>query len=31
VESVGDFIRFQIISLGLGPYTTISVNVAPAP
>jgi hypothetical protein len=31
VESVGDFIRFRIIGLGLGPFTTISVNVEPAP
>lgn len=28
VESVGDFIRFQIIEMGLGPFATISVNVA---
>ena len=27
VESVGDFIRFQIIDMGLGPFATISVNV----
>jgi 8-hydroxy-5-deazaflavin:NADPH oxidoreductase len=27
VESVGDFIRFQIIGMGLGPFATISVNV----
>jgi 8-hydroxy-5-deazaflavin:NADPH oxidoreductase len=31
VESVGDFIRFQIIGMGLGPFATISVNVAPQP
>jgi predicted dinucleotide-binding enzyme len=31
VEAVGDFIRFQIIEMGLGPFATISVNVAPAP
>jgi predicted dinucleotide-binding enzyme len=31
VESVGDFIRFQIIGMGLGPFATISVNVAPHP
>jgi predicted dinucleotide-binding enzyme len=29
VEAVGDFIRFQIIGMGLGPFATISVNVAP--
>jgi 8-hydroxy-5-deazaflavin:NADPH oxidoreductase len=28
VEAVGDFIRFQIIGMGLGPFTTISVNAA---
>ena len=27
VETVGDFIRFQIIEMGLGPFATISVNV----
>lgn len=27
VESVGDFIRFQIIGMGLGPFATISVNL----
>jgi predicted dinucleotide-binding enzyme len=27
VESVADFIRFQIIAMGLGPYATISVNL----
>jgi len=31
VESVGDFIRFQIIGMALGPFATISVNVAPQP
>jgi 8-hydroxy-5-deazaflavin:NADPH oxidoreductase len=31
VEAVGDFIRFQIIGMGQGPFATISVNVAPAP
>jgi 8-hydroxy-5-deazaflavin:NADPH oxidoreductase len=31
VEAVGDFIRFQIIEMGLGPFATISVNVAPVP
>jgi 8-hydroxy-5-deazaflavin:NADPH oxidoreductase len=31
VEAVGDFIRFQIIGMGLGPFATISLNVAPAP
>ena len=31
VEAVGDFIRFQIIEMGLGPFATISVNVASAP
>src|SRR5881392_1785159 len=30
VEAVGDFIRFQIIGMSLGPFATISVNVAPA-
>jgi len=30
VEGVGDFIRFQIIGMSLGPFATISVNVAPA-
>ena len=30
VEAVGDFIRFQIIGMGLGPYATISLNVAAA-
>jgi 8-hydroxy-5-deazaflavin:NADPH oxidoreductase len=30
VEAVGDFIRFQIIGMGLGPFATISVNVEPA-
>jgi predicted dinucleotide-binding enzyme len=29
VESVGDFIRFQIIGMNLGPLATISVNVIP--
>jgi predicted dinucleotide-binding enzyme len=28
VEGVGDFIRFQIIGMGLGPFATISVDVA---
>lgn len=28
VEVVGDFIRFQIIEMGLGPFATISVNAA---
>lgn len=27
VEGVGDFIRFQIIGMGLGPFATISVDV----
>jgi 8-hydroxy-5-deazaflavin:NADPH oxidoreductase len=27
VESVGDFIRFQIIGMGVGPFATISINV----
>ena len=27
VESVGDFIRFQIIGMGLGPFGTISLNL----
>ena len=31
VEGVGDFIRFQIIGMGLGPFATISVDVAPQP
>jgi 8-hydroxy-5-deazaflavin:NADPH oxidoreductase len=31
VEAVGDFIRFQIIEMGLGPFATISVNVATEP
>jgi predicted dinucleotide-binding enzyme len=31
VESVGDFIRFQIIEMSLGPFATISVNVVPRP
>src|SRR5205823_10438398 len=30
VEAVGDFIRFQIIGMNLGPYATISLNVAAA-
>lgn len=30
VEAVGDFIRFQIIGMGLGPFATISLDVAPA-
>jgi predicted dinucleotide-binding enzyme len=29
VESVGDFIRFQIIGMSLGPFATISVDVIP--
>ena len=28
VESVGDFIRFQIIGMGLGPFATISMGTA---
>jgi 8-hydroxy-5-deazaflavin:NADPH oxidoreductase len=28
VESVGDFIRFQIIGMELGPFATISLNLA---
>lgn len=28
VESVGDFIRFQIIGMGLGPFATISLDLA---
>jgi predicted dinucleotide-binding enzyme len=28
VEAVGDFIRFQIIGMGLGPFATISLDVA---
>jgi predicted dinucleotide-binding enzyme len=28
VESVGDFIRFQIIGMGLGAFATISLNLA---
>jgi 8-hydroxy-5-deazaflavin:NADPH oxidoreductase len=31
VESVSDFIRFQIIGMNLGPLATISVNVIPGP
>jgi predicted dinucleotide-binding enzyme len=31
VESVADFTRFQIVSMGLGFFTTISVNVLPTP
>jgi 8-hydroxy-5-deazaflavin:NADPH oxidoreductase len=31
VESVGDFIRFQIVEMGLGSFATISVNVVPGP
>jgi predicted dinucleotide-binding enzyme len=30
VEAVGDFIRFQIIGMGLGPFATISLDVASA-
>lgn len=30
IEGLGDFIRLMIISQGLGPYTTVSVNVLPA-
>lgn len=30
VEAVGDFIRFQIIGMGLGPFATISLDVMPA-
>lgn len=29
VEAVADFIRFQILAMGLGPFATISVNVLP--
>jgi 8-hydroxy-5-deazaflavin:NADPH oxidoreductase len=29
VEAVGDFIRYQILAMGLGPLTTISVNILP--
>jgi 8-hydroxy-5-deazaflavin:NADPH oxidoreductase len=28
VEAVGDFIRFQIIGMGLGPFATISLDIA---
>ena len=28
--AVGDFIRFQIIGMGLGPFATISLDVASA-
>jgi hypothetical protein len=28
VEAVGDFIRFQIIGMRLGPFATISLNLA---
>jgi 8-hydroxy-5-deazaflavin:NADPH oxidoreductase len=31
VESVGDFIRFQIVEMGLGSFATISVNIVPGP
>ena len=31
VESVGDFIRFQAIEMGLGLFATISVNIIPGP
>lgn len=31
VEAVGDFIRFQIIEMRLGPFATISVNATHAP
>ena len=30
VEAVGDFIRFQIIGMGLGSFATISLDVASA-
>lgn len=29
VESVGDFIRFQIIEMGLGAFATISIDIVP--
>ena len=29
VEAVADFIRFQILSMGPGPFATISVHVIP--
>jgi predicted dinucleotide-binding enzyme len=29
VEAVADFIRFQIISMGLGYFATISIQVVP--
>jgi predicted dinucleotide-binding enzyme len=29
VEAVADFIRFQILSMGLGPFATISVHLVP--
>jgi hypothetical protein len=29
-EGVGDFIRFQIIGMGLGPFATISLAAVPA-
>ena len=29
VEAVGDFIRFQTLAMGLGPFATISVNILP--
>jgi 8-hydroxy-5-deazaflavin:NADPH oxidoreductase len=30
VEAVADFIRFQIVAMGLGQFATISVNLVPA-
>ncbi len=29
VEAVADFIRFQILGMGLGPFATIAINVVP--
>lgn len=31
VEAVADFVRFQIIGMGLGPFATISLNLVPEP
>jgi 8-hydroxy-5-deazaflavin:NADPH oxidoreductase len=31
VEAVADFIRFQILGMGLGPFATISVHLLPKP
>jgi predicted dinucleotide-binding enzyme len=31
VESVADFIRFQILAMGLGMFATISVHLVPEP